>query len=105
MTNKHSFDILILVDGRWLMEIIITNQFYKKTLLKQYTKEICPFHFYTWNEFLEKYLFSFRSDTLYYVVSNYHVCPEIAQIWLKHLYYIEDKEYSSSKLNNLKQLK
>lgn len=87
------------------MEIIITNQFYKKTLLKQYTKEICPFHFYTWNEFLEKYLFSLRSDTLYYVVSNYHICPEIAQIWLKHLYYIEDKEYSSSKLNHLKQLK
>lgn len=85
--------------------IMITNASYKKKILKQYEKKLCPIKFYTWQEFLEKYYFSYRSDTLYYVTNTYHVDPSIAQIYLDNLYFIEDKEYTSSKLNFLVSLK
>lgn len=57
-------------------------------------------------EEMKKYLFfDYDERTLFYLVSHKLCKVELAKIYLENLYYIEEKEYSSKKLNELVALK
>lgn len=87
--------------------IIICENNYKKKILKELTNQKLFFDvkFYSKKEFFNKYLFSYDEKTIHYLVSNYNIKCEIAKMKLDNLYYIEDKDYVSNKLNVLKDLK
>ncbi len=43
--------------------------------------------------------------TIFYLIKKYHYKYEVCLVYLKNLYYIEDKEYKSEKLKFLRDLK
>lgn len=59
----------------------------------------------TIDEFIKSYLFDYDKKAIYYIMNKYKVKVDIALVYLKNLYYLEDKEYTYSKLNFLKELK
>lgn len=61
--------------------------------------------FMSLTELKKKYLFDYDEQTIYYLVNKYNIKPSIAKIYLENMYYINDKNYSSKKLNDLKELK
>ena len=59
----------------------------------------------TMDEFLKSYLFDYDKKAIYYIMNKHKVKVDIALVYLKNLYYLEDEEYTHSKLNFLKSLK
>lgn len=59
----------------------------------------------TIDEFIKNYLFDYDKKTVYYICDKYHVKVDIALVYLKNLYYIQDENYDCSKLIFLKELK
>lgn len=59
----------------------------------------------TLNEFVSKYYFDYDEKTILYVMNKYNIKYEIALMYIKNLYYIEDKKYSVKKLDFLVGLK
>ena len=84
--------------------IIITSNTSKKEILKQ-NNTLNYFKIYTLAEFNKLYYFDYNEKTIYYVMNKYNVKYEIASIYIKNLYNIEDKTYSNEKLIFLKNLK
>ena len=84
--------------------IIITNNSNKKQLLKQ-NKQLINIKIYTLQEFYKPFYFDYNKEAIYYITKAYKIIPEIAQIYLNNLYYIEDKQYKNDKLNFLVTLK
>ena len=87
------------------IQIIITNSTNKQNLLKELNRKLLNIKIYTLNEFNKLFYFDYSVNTLYYVMNKYQVKYEIAKIYLDNLLYIDDKEYKSSKLNFLKNIK
>lgn len=87
------------------IQIIITNSTNKKELLKELSSKLVNVKIYTLNEFNKLFYFDYDVKTLNYVINKYQVKYEIAKIYLDNLLYVEDKEYKSTKLNFLSQLK
>jgi len=90
--------------------IIITTNNYKKELLKEFNKELLNIKIYTLNEFNKLYYYDYSKETIIYIMNNYkmnknNVIYDIAKIYLDNLIYIEDKQYTSTKLNFLSKLK
>ena len=85
-------------------QIIITNNKTKKSLLKT-KKSLSNTKIYAISEFNKLYYFDYPVQTIYYVMSKYHIKYEIAKIYLDNLYYITDQPYQSPKLNFLSSLK
>lgn len=84
--------------------IIITSNTSKKEILKQ-NNTLNYFKIYTLAEFNKLYYFDYNEKTIYYVMNKYNVKYEIASIYIKNLYNIEDKTYNNEKLIFLKNLK
>lgn len=62
--------------------------------------------FMTKEEFKNNYYFKTNEQTLYYILNKYHYNLDVAKVYLKNLYVIdESKTYKSPKLNFLKNLK
>ena len=84
--------------------IIITEQKYKRKLINEnilkYNLKI-----YTKDEFTKLYYHDYKSDVLLYMYNKFNMIPEIAKIILDNLYKIEDKIYSTNKLNDLVKIK
>jgi len=57
------------------------------------------------SQFISKYCFDYDEDTIIYIMNKYNVKYEIALVYIKNLYYIEDKIYNVKKLNFLVELK
>ena len=58
------------------------------------------------DELISSYLFNYDEKTIYYLINEHHMKYEIAIMYLKNLYYIdENKQYQDPKLKYLKQLK
>ena len=57
------------------------------------------------NEFVSKYCFSYDEDTVLYVMDKYCVKYDIALVYIKNLYYIDDCKYGVKKLDFLVELK
>lgn len=62
--------------------------------------------FMTKSEFMNNYYFSYSEEALYYLVKKYNYNLNVAKVYLDNLVVVsEDKEYKSSKLNFLKEIK
>ena len=87
--------------------IICPNEEKLKILLSfNNDKEIHNIKFMTKVEFLNNYYFSYTDDTIYYLMKKYNYNIDVCKVYLDNLYVIDiNKEYSSSKLNFLKELK
>ena len=56
-------------------------------------------------DFILKYCFDYDEKTILYVMDKYNVRYEIALMYIKNLYYIENKIYNVKKLDFLVELK
>ena len=62
--------------------------------------------FYTKQEFIDNYFFSYNDNSLFYLMSKYKMNIDVAKVYLKNLYYIdENKIYKNNKLEFLKNIK
>lgn len=87
--------------------IVITEYKYKLDLLKKLNKEdkLYNIKFMDMKELINKVYFSYDEKAIYYLMKNFSLKREIAEIYLKNLYYIEDKKYHNEKLSNLTKIK
>ena len=82
--------------------IICSDEDRKKILMRNKLINIKVMSFM---QFVKKYYFDYDENTILYVMDKYSVKYEIALVYIKNLYYIEDKEYSIKKLDFLVQMK
>ena len=87
--------------------IICPNQEKIKILEELSTKkELLNIKFMTKEEFINNYYFSYDDNTIYYLMSKYNLHIDIAKLYLKYLYVIEDnKKYQNKKLVFLQDIK
>ena len=88
--------------------IIICEENYKMNILKQLSqsKLFLDVKFFSKKEFFNEYLFKYNEKTISYLVNKYNYKVDVAKMYLENLYYIdENKEYNSSKLQFLVNLK
>ena len=87
--------------------IIICENNYKKYLLRKFWQEklFLNVKFYSKKEFIDNYLFGYAEKTVSYLVDKYNYKVDIAKMYLDNIYYVEDKNYISNKLNFLVNLK
>ena len=87
--------------------IIICENIYKKRILEDInlSSKLYPINFMTIKEFIKKYTFDYDYKTILYIMKKYNVKYEVAKVYLNNLYYIENKDYKSDKLNFLVSLK
>ncbi|MGN0973724.1 MAG: PD-(D/E)XK nuclease family protein [Bacilli bacterium] len=87
--------------------IIITNNSYKKNILKELSKDdkLYPTTFMSLKEFIDNYYFTYDEKAIYYLMTTYHYKYDVAKVYLDNLIYIEDINYPSDKLNYLVKLK
>lgn len=85
-------------------EIIITTRIHKQELIASYKDLNCP-KIYSLEEFIKLFYFDYDINTIAYIMKKYHVIYDIAQIYLKNLYFLKVKKYQSAKLNFLCKLK
>ena len=52
-------------------------------------------------EFILKYCFDYDEDAIIYIMEEYNVKYEIATMYLKNLYFIEEKDYGIKKKKDL----
>ena len=91
-----------------MKKLIICPNDIKMKLLGDANKqdELFNVKFMTKNEFLNKYYFSYNEKALYRLVDKYDIHIDVAKVYLKYLYVIdENKSYSNDKLNKLKDIK
>ena len=84
--------------------LIIPNHL-KETILLSFCDELKNIKIMTESEFLKIYYFDYDLETIYYLMNKYKLKYEVVLIYLKNLYYVENKEYSNEKLNKLVEIK
>ncbi len=82
-------------------DVVITNN--KEHLLLDETLK--KYKLYNLEEFVNNYYDNYNFDTIYYVMKKFNVIYDVAKIYVDNTRYIENKNYESSKLNFLKELK
>lgn len=85
--------------------IMITPQKCKLEILKKYVGTLKDIKFMTKEEFFSKYYFAYDERAYFYLQKKYHLHLDVCKLYLKNLYFIEDKTYQSEKLNRLKKIK
>jgi len=83
--------------------LIVCNDGDRKKLLMR--NKLVNIKLMNMNEFISKYVFDYDENTIMYVMNKYNIKYEIALMYIKNLYYIEDKEYGIKKLDFLVSLK
>ena len=97
-------DISLLHDN----SLIICENNYKDSILENLTLNnlFLDVKFMTKKDFLSKYFFTYKEDTLYYLTNKYHQKIDIVKTYLNNLYYIdENKDYQNNKLKKLVSIK
>ena len=84
--------------------LIIPNHL-KQSILLKFSNVLQNIKVITINEFLKEYLFDYEKKTIYYLMNKYNIKYEVASVYLKNIYYIENKKYNSNKLNKLVEIK
>ena len=79
----------------------------KQELIKILTKENTFLNnkYFTLNELKKALFYDYDNQTILHLIKKHQLNHQIAKIYLNNLYYIEDKMYQSSKLNQLKNIK
>ena len=87
--------------------IVCPNDIKMKLLSEANEKNVLlDVKFMTKIEYLNKYYFSYDERALYRLMDKYNLHIDVAKVYLKYLYIIDEKkEYSNDKLNFLKELK
>lgn len=57
--------------------------------------------FMTINEVIKKLYFDYNKESIYYLVNKYNIPCEVAELYIKNMYFIEDKKYNNTKLDLL----
>ena len=60
---------------------------------------------YSLDEVRNHLYFSYTKEAILYLMEHYHYKYEVSKTLIDNMYFVEDRTYSSSKLNNLVQLK
>lgn len=85
--------------------LIIVPEYLKEIVLLKFSNELKNIKVMSFNLFLDNFLFSFDEKTIYHLMSTYNLKYDLALMYLNNLRFIENKKYSSSKLNKLVNLK
>lgn len=87
--------------------LIIVPSYSKEKLLLEISSnyELNNIKVMSFNSFLDNFLFTFDEKTIYHLMHKYNIKYDLALMYLNNLRYVENKEYDSSKLNKLVELK
>ncbi|MBQ2909327.1 MAG: PD-(D/E)XK nuclease family protein [Bacilli bacterium] len=88
--------------------LIICPNEEKIKILEHLSKEdkLYDIKFMTKEEYKNNYYFNYNENTLYYLLNKYNFNLDVAKVYLKNLYVIDEKkDYQSPKLNFLKDMK
>jgi len=87
--------------------LIIVDNNYKKKIITYMNNldKLVSYKVMTLSEFKRNYFYDYNKSAIYYIMKKYNTTVDIALEYLNSLYYIEDKEYNSFKLNQLVNLK
>ncbi len=77
----------------------------KKTQILKNAKKLLDIKFFTMQKFIKEYLFDYDEKAIIYLINKYNIKYEIALMYLKNIYYIENKKYDNKKLDFLVQIK
>jgi len=83
--------------------LIICNDDDKLNLLKR--NKLVNMKLMNMNEFISKYCFDYDDEAILYIMNKYNIKYEIADMYIKNLYYIENKKYNIKKLDTLVEIK
>lgn len=83
--------------------IIICNDSDKTKILKR--NKLINLKVMNIQEFIFKYCFNYDENTILYIMNKYNIKYEIALVYLKNLYYIDNQVYNVEKLDFLVNLK
>ena len=83
--------------------LVICNLYNKNKFM--FRDKLLNVKFMTLNQFIALYIFDYDENTVTYVMNKYNIKYEVALVYIKNLYYIEDKFYNVKKLDFLVNLK
>ena len=87
--------------------VIIVPSSLKLLILKEVSrdKELFNIKYMTREEFIEKSTFSYDERAILYLMDKYGYDSDVIKTMISNMYYVEDKDYSNTKLNDLVKLK
>ena len=83
--------------------VIICNDSDRNIILRR--NKLINIKLINMGDFISKYFFDYDENTILYVMNKYSVKYEIALMYIKNLYYIQNKKYNVKKLDFLVMLK
>lgn len=87
--------------------IIVTENKYKESILKtiSLSSRLFNINIISKSEFIKRFYFDYNEEAVYYLMNKYKIKEDIALTYLKNIYYVSDRNYSSDKLNLLANIK
>ena len=86
--------------------ILVCEKYKKDEILKNlYDKPLEQIKFMTKLEFIKSFYFDYDKKTIYMLCKEYSCSYDTALIYLKNLYYIDNKKYNNEKLDKLVSIK
>lgn len=87
--------------------LIVPSSLKKKILLELSKITSYPYQikFMDFNSLKKHLFFDYDLSAISYLMDKYHLKAEVCKVYLDNMYYIEDKNYQSNKLQSLLQLK
>ena len=87
--------------------LIICESDNKKKILNKINecKKLIPVKFISLKELYNLYYFNYDEKAVYYLINKYNFKYDVAKTYLDNLIYIENTEFRSDKLNDLKNIK
>lgn len=83
--------------------LIICNNSDKISLLNR--NKLINIKIMTIDEFISKYCFDYDENAILHIMNKYNIKYEIANMYVKNLYYVENQKYGVNKLDFLVQIK
>ena len=84
--------------------LIIPNSI-KNKIIKEANKKKLNIKIMSLNELIKKYTFDYNEKTIYHLMKKENIKYEIAENYIKNIYYIENKLYNNIKLDKLVEIK
>ena len=84
--------------------LVIPNQIKNKKIL-ELNNELLNIKIMSLKELIKKYKFDYDEKTIYHLMKKENIKYDIAKNYIENIYYIENKEYESIKLNKLVNIK
>ena len=88
-------------------DLIVTGNEYKLDILHSCGDNniLINIKFIDKKEFINRFYFTYDERAIYYLMKNYKLNENVSRVYLDNLYYIDDVEYKSNKLNKLVSIK